>query len=153
MKDKMDSINLLILRELRDNSRRSIRELSVKLKMHPNTLMQRIKKLERDGLIRKYVAEIDYSKLGYDVHAIVSIKVTKEAKSDWKILNELRAFKDIVSLYAATGTYDLVAIIRTKSSAALTDLISELNKKQYIAETNTLFLLYPFKHAYEFNPL
>jgi uncharacterized protein with GYD domain len=65
----------------------------------------------------------------------------------------LRAFKDIVSLYAAPGTYDLVAIIRTKSSAALTDLISELNKKQYIAETNTLFLLYPFKHAYEFNPL
>ena len=153
MKDKLDSINLLILRELRENSRRSIRELSNKLKIHPNTLMQRIKKLERDGLIRKYVAEIDYAKLDYGVHALISMKVNKDAKSDWKILDELRAFKDIVSLYAATGAYDVVAIVRTKSSASLTVLIAELNKKPYIVETNTLFLLYPFKHAYEFNPL
>ena len=153
MKNKADSVDLLILKEMRDNSKRSIRELAQKLKVHPNTLMQRIKKLERDGLIQKYVAEIDYSKLGYDLYAFVSIKVNKDAKSKWNLVEELRSFKDIAALYATTGSYDVVAIVKTQNSNTLTALITELNKKPYIVETNTTLILYPFKHAYEFNPL
>ncbi|MBI5227034.1 Lrp/AsnC family transcriptional regulator [Candidatus Micrarchaeota archaeon] len=153
MKGKADSVDILILKELRDNSKRSIRELAQRLKIHPNTLMQRIKKLERDGLIQKYVAEIDYSKLGYDLHAFVSIKVNKDAKSKWNLVEELRTFKDIAALYATTGSYDIVAIVKTQNSNTLTALISELNKKPYVVETNTTLILYPFKHAYEFNPL
>jgi len=150
---KIAGMDLDILRELRENCDRPVRELAQKLKMHPNTLLQHIKKLEAGKVIIKYTAEIDYSKLGYDLQAVVMIKVGKEARSKWDALEELRAFKDIVVIYAITGAYDLMAIVRTKNRKTLTDLLSEMNKKSYVIETNTTLLLQAFKHAYEFNPL
>ena len=152
-KEKIDSVDVMILRELREDCKRPVRELARKLSMHPNTLLQRIKKLEKSGVIMKYAAEIDYAKLGYDLHAIINIKVTKEARSKWPMIEELRAIKDISALYAMTGGYDIAAIVKTKNRETLTTLLEELNKKPYIIETNTNLVLYPFKHAFEFNPL
>jgi len=152
-KEKIDSVDLMILRELRDDCKRPVRELAQKLHVHPNTLLQRIKKLEKAGVILKYVAELDYSKLDYDLPAIINIKVTKDARSKWPMLDELRSMKDISAFYAVTGTCDLVAIVRTKNRETLTTLLADLNKKPYVVETNTMLVLYAFKHAYEFNPL
>jgi DNA-binding Lrp family transcriptional regulator len=153
MKTASDNTDLMILRELRSDCKRPVRELAQVLHMHPNTLLQRIKKLETSGIIQKYIAEVDYAKLGYDLHALVSIKVNKDARSKWPVLDELRAFKDIVALYAVTGSYDVMAIVRTKNRETLTTLLMELNKKPYIVETNSTLVLYPFKDAHEFNPL
>lgn len=150
---KIAGMDLDILRELRENCDRPVRELAHKLKMHPNTLLQHIKKLETSKVILKYTAEIDYTKLGYDLQAVIMIKVGKEVRSKWEILEEMRAFKDVVALYAITGGYDLMAIVKTKNRKTLTDLLSEMNKRPYIIETNTTLLLQAFKHAYEFNPL
>lgn len=153
MKPITDNTDLMILRELRSDCKRPVRELAHVLRMHPNTLLQRIKKLESNGVILKYIAEIDYAKLGYDLHALVSMKVNKDARSNWPVLDELRSLKDIVSLYAVTGGYDVMAIVKTKNRETLTALLMVLNKKPYITETNSTLILYPFKNAYEFNPL
>jgi DNA-binding Lrp family transcriptional regulator len=152
-KEKIDEIDLMILRELRDDCKRPVRELAKKLNIHPNTLLQRIKKLEKSGVLIKYIAEIDYSKLGFDLHAIVSIKLDKIARSKWPTIEELRDIKDISALYAVTGQYDITAIVKTKNRETLTNVLAELNKKPYVIETNTMLVLFPFKHAYEFNPL
>lgn len=153
MRDTLDSIDRIILRELRGDCKRPVRELAKKLGIHPNTLLQRIKKLEKSGIIVKYIAEINYEKLGYDLHAIISIKVNKEAKSKWGILDELRSIKDISDLYAMSGGYDVAAIVKTKNRETLTSLLEELNRKPYITDTNTTLVLYSFKKNYEFNPL
>jgi DNA-binding Lrp family transcriptional regulator len=150
---KIGGVDLDILRELRENSDRPVRELAKKMGLHPNTLLQHIRKMEGSGIIVKYTAEIDYTKLGYDLQALVMIKVGKEVRSDWKVLDELRAFKDVSALYAITGGYDLCAIVKTKNRETLADLLSEINKKPYVVETNTTLMLHAFKHAYEFNPL
>jgi DNA-binding Lrp family transcriptional regulator len=154
MKDKIDSVDLVILRELRDDCKRPVCELARKLSIHPNTLLQRIKKLEASGVIMKYTAELDYAKLDYDLHAIISMKVTKDIHSErkWAIFKELKGIKDIVALYAVTGTYDIVAIVKTKNRETLNTLLEEINGKNYVHETNTSLVLQPFKHAYEFNP-
>ena len=67
MKTKVDAVDLMILRELRTDCKRPMRELAHKLRMHPNTLLQRIKRLEKSKIVRKYHADIDYKSLGYDM--------------------------------------------------------------------------------------
>lgn len=147
-----DEFDLLILRELRDNCKLSIRQLAEKVGIHPNTLMQRVKRLEDDKVIVKYAAEIDYAKLGYDLHAIIFLKVDKRTREEWKTLEVLRSIPDILALYAITGSYDIMAIAKTKDRNSLTTLIRDINKNDFIIESNTTFVLYPFKHSYEFNP-
>jgi DNA-binding Lrp family transcriptional regulator len=147
-----DEFDLLILRELRDDCKASIRQLSDKVGMHPNTLMQRIKRLEEDKVIVKYAAEIDYAKLGYDLHAVIFLKVDKKTREEWQTLEKLRSIPDLLALYAITGTYDVMGIAKTKDRESLTKLIREINKNDFVIESNTTFVLYPFKHSYEFNP-
>lgn len=147
-----DEFDLLILKELRENCKIPIRILAGKTGLHPNTLMQRVKRLENNRIIVKYVAEMDYSKLNYDLHALLMIKVDKKARSDWSVLENLKAMRDILALYTITGVYDLCAIIKTRDRESLTRLIENINKSEYVVETNTTFMLSAVKHAYEFNP-
>lgn len=147
-----DEFDLLILRELRENGKISIRELSHQIGLHPNTLIQRVKRLEDNKTIVKYSAEIDYSKLGYDLHVLLFMKVDKKTRSDWEVLTKLRAIKPILALYAITGDFDVLAILKVKDRGHLMAVTKEINKNDFILETHTNLVLYPFKHAYEFNP-
>lgn len=150
---KFDKLDLMILNELRENCKQSIRQLAKKLGTHPNTLMQRIKNLENEKIIIKYSAQINFKKIGYDLHTLIWIKVTKDARSGWDVLDDLKKVSALASCYAVTGVYDILAIARTKNRDELTKLIKVLNSKKYIVETNTEFILEPFKSEYEFNPM
>ena len=61
---KFDKKDLEILRALRENCHVSVKKLAAKLKMHPNTALQRIKRLENERVIRGYRANIDFAKVG-----------------------------------------------------------------------------------------
>jgi len=148
----LDEFDFLILKELRENCKTSIRELSLKVGLHPNTLMQRISKLEKEKIIIKYAAEIDYSKIGYDLHAIIFIKISKGMKFDWNSVNQLRKYKDILAMYAMTGEHDVMLIVKTLNREKLTKLIESLSGEKEILDTYTLLVLGTYKHAYEFNP-
>jgi len=147
-----DEFDFLILKELRENSKISIRLLANRTGMHPNTLIQRINKLEKDGIIIKYSADLDYSKLGYDLHAIVSIRVSGQAHKRWEMISELSVIPEILALYAVTGEFDAVAIIKTKNNESLTQTLKEISKRDYVIGTHTQLVLHAYKHSYEFNP-
>jgi len=148
-----DEFDLLILNELRDNGKIPIRQLAEKTGLHPNTLMQRIKRLEDEKVLIKYVAEIDYAKLGFDLHALIFIKVNKKTRSEWNVLEKLRTVQHILAIYALTGEFDAMAIAKTKNKESLAQILRDINKNEFVMETQTQLILYVFKHAYEFNPL
>ena len=70
---KIDSLDIKILIELQDDARKSLREIAEKLGVAEGTIYNRINKLKRLGLIKKFIPVIDYSKLGYDIIAIIGI--------------------------------------------------------------------------------
>lgn len=148
-----DEFDLLILNELRNDGKIPVRKLAEKTGLHPNTLMQRVKKLENEGVVIKYVAEIDYAKLGFDLHAVIFMKVNKKIRSDWEMLTKLKGVQHILAIYALTGEYDIMAIAKTKNKESLTQILRDINKNDFVIETHTELVLHAFKHAYEFNPL
>ena len=93
-----DEFDFLILKELRNQAKIPIRSLANKTGLHPNTLLQRIKKLEKDGIIVKYAAELNYAKLGFDLHAIIFIEVTHKAHKEWDVAKELGSIPEILAL-------------------------------------------------------
>ena len=95
MKEEYDEKDLAILRELRNDCKRSVREMAKKLAIHPNTILQRIKKLEKEKVIIKYMAEIDYRKLDYDLHALIMGKVRKGRAGDPEQLADLSAIPEV----------------------------------------------------------
>lgn len=151
--DGYDALDLAILRELRENSKQSVRELAITLKAHPNTVMQRIKRLEKNQVINKYSVDIDYRKIGYDLHAMVMIKTKKGKTGDSWELDSITKIPEVQSLYALTGSYDALAIIRAKDREQLVQIIRKVQENNTILRTNSYIMLRGYKHPYEFNPL
>lgn len=153
MEGKCDMLDLQILKELRQDAKQSYRQLAEKLKIHPNTLMQRIKKLERDKIITGYQASINYTKLGYDYHGIAMLR-TKKASTD----KDIWQFKDIINLpqvqalYATTGVYDAVAIVRVKEREEMVKILKTIQESPIVYKSNTQIVLETFKHPSEYNP-
>lgn len=153
MKNKVDTMDLMILKELRDDCKRPMRELAQKLRMHPNTLLQRIKRLEKSKLIRKYHADIDFKALGYDMHAIVMIKIKKSGLQDQQLLKGVAALPEIQSLYAVTGGADCIAVVKARNRDDLVRILQIIQSQPAVLRTTSYLVLLTYKESYQFNPL
>ena len=153
MKTKVDAVDLMILRELRTDCKRPMRELAHKLRMHPNTLLQRIKRLEKSRIVRKYHADIDYKALGYDMHTVVMIKIKKSGLEDPNLLKEVAGLPEVVSLYAVTGVADCIAIVKAKNRDALLSILKTIQSQEKVLRTTSYLILVTYKEEYQFNPL
>jgi Lrp/AsnC family leucine-responsive transcriptional regulator len=153
MKGKYDNIDLMILNELRENCKKPVKEIARKLHIHPNTLLMRVKKLEKEKVIVKYQAEIDYRKLGYELHVIVMVRVRKGRAGDPEQLADLSSIPEIQALYACTGMYDVIAVARVKDRDELVKVLRKIGENEIVTKTTTHIILYPYKNPYEYNPL
>jgi DNA-binding Lrp family transcriptional regulator len=153
MKGTIDSMDLMILKELQENCKRPIRELAEKLNIHSNTLLQRIKRLEKSKVIRKYRADIDYHYLGYDMHAIVMIKIRKSGLEDDYLLKDVSSIPEVESLYAVTGSTDCIAVVREKNMDDMVRVLRAIQLQKPVMRTTSYFVLVRYKESYQSNPL
>jgi DNA-binding Lrp family transcriptional regulator len=151
MGNKYAKNDIKILCELIESSSITIRELGNKLNIHPNTVLKRIKKLERDEVIIKNHSEIDFNKLGYDLRALIHIKV--RMGDDWETeIKELIKIPQILSFYAVTGISDFVAMVVTRDKKELEEVLRKFQKNKVIIDTTTHLMISCYKHPYEYNP-
>jgi len=74
----MDDIDRRILAVLQEDGRISLADLSVRVALSPSPCLRRIRRLERSGIIARYVAVLDQSKVGLPVSVFVSIKLESQ---------------------------------------------------------------------------
>ncbi len=74
----MDKIDEKILKNLLVDARLSARQLSLKLGLSTVTVLSRIKKLEKEKIIKGYTSILNHEKLGYDLTAVIEIIAKKD---------------------------------------------------------------------------
>jgi len=153
MEEKIDQTDFNILRELRNDCKQPLKELAQKLKIHPNTLMQRIKRLENLKIIRSYQADIDYEKLGYDMHAIAMIKIRRRGLEKKTLLKHVLGIPEVEGLYAVTGIADCMAVVKAKGRDDLLRVLKEIQTDEDVLRTTTYLVLDTYKDGRKFNPI
>jgi len=149
---KLDNIDRKIVSALLENGRLPAKKLAAELKVHPNTLLQRLRKLEGSGVIKKYSACVDFAKLGYDFHVIILMEV-KGYEGKPEQLKDLLEIEEIEALYATTGVYGLVAVCRVKNREHLLDITHKLGRSPIVTRSVTQVVLSPYRTPDRFNPL
>ncbi|MBU0586745.1 Lrp/AsnC family transcriptional regulator [Candidatus Micrarchaeota archaeon] len=148
---KVDETDKRILGALRENCRRSARELALEIKISPSALIERIKRLEKSGIIRGYSADLDYSLLGHEFQGIVQINI-----SQGKILevqDNISKLPGVVAVYDITGNYDSIAMVMCKTRAEFSTLLKKILSIPHVEKTNTIMVLNVVKHMHEFDGL
>ncbi|MEM3399892.1 MAG: Lrp/AsnC family transcriptional regulator [Candidatus Micrarchaeia archaeon] len=149
MANNLDEKDTAIIHELRRSCRLSARKLAKKLGMHPATLLQRMRRLEGEGVIKGYVADIDYLKMGYEFMAMVEISIRGDIL---KVQEQIKNMAGVVAVYDVTGETDSVVIAMCKSRAELSRLIKSIRKLAGVEKTNTHVILNVVKDMGEFIP-
>ena len=97
----LDAVNQAILEELQLDARLSMAELGRRVNLSAPAVAERVQRLEGDGVIRGYHAELDPTKLGYTVAAVV--RVAPATRQLDKIRQVARDTPQVVECHRITG--------------------------------------------------
>ncbi|VVC04961.1 putative HTH-type transcriptional regulator [Candidatus Burarchaeum australiense] len=147
----IDETDREILGELRKNCRRSFRELSKVLDLSPATLIERVRRLEREGYITGYSANLDFLKLGHEFMGVVKITISHGALLD--VQKKISRLPGVAAVYDVTGDYDSIAIVLCRSRAELSKLAKGILSIPHVEKTNTSMVLNVVKDFHEFNEI
>lgn len=136
---KLDELDLRIVALLNQDARKSYRDIAKEADASISTVSNRIRKLESEGVITGYAPLIDESKIGFDVLAVVGVKIHKG-----KLLEvQRRIAKDdhVTHVFDVTGEWDSILVIRLKSTRELDSFIKRLGSMEYVENTYTQVVL------------
>jgi DNA-binding Lrp family transcriptional regulator len=132
-----------IINALMDNSKVSLRKLANSLRISIVTVMNRIRKLKKSGVIRGYCADIDHEKLGYGVNVMISMRVSKG-----KLLmleKKIARSPNVYAVYDVTGEYDVVVLALFRSTRAMDNFLKKIQTYDFVERTNTRLILNTIK--------
>jgi DNA-binding Lrp family transcriptional regulator len=140
---EIDETDTRIINVLIGDSRLSLREIAKKTNVSVATVMHRIRKLEREKIIKKYTTNIDYEKAGYDIEAIIEIRISKGKlfEVEKKIANNSNVF----AIYDITGNFDAVLMTRFKSRRQMDSFLKKIQTYEFIERTETKLVLNTIK--------
>jgi len=109
MIQKLDEIDVKILALLQENSRLTNKELAAAIHLSPTPTFERVKRLEREGYIEKYIAVLNPEKLnrGFIVFCYLSMKQHTFENSQ-RIMDAVQRIPEIVECYNISGDYDFL---------------------------------------------
>ncbi|OYT65445.1 AsnC family transcriptional regulator [Candidatus Bathyarchaeota archaeon ex4484_205] len=142
---KIDDLDLKIIRELQKDARKSFRDVAAKLKIAEGTVYNRVKKLEEMGVIKGYVLDIDYAKLGFDIVAVMGVVV--EGAKLVQVEREISRMPETVAVYDVTGTYDVIVIAKFHDTSSMNNFVKRILGIKAVQRTYTMVVLNVVKES------
>ncbi|MCU0465315.1 MAG: Lrp/AsnC family transcriptional regulator [Anaerolineae bacterium] len=121
-----DQLDRAILDELQVNGRISVADLARKIHLSSPAVYQRIKRLERAGMIRQYVALVDREQAGYDLMCFIRLSLQQHSREQVEVV--IAALADqpgVLECYHTAGTHDLLLKVIAADHRALERFISD----------------------------
>ncbi len=143
-----ENLDRKLVNQLLEDGRASLRSLAEELDVSVTTVSNHISELETEGIIDGYSPTIDYGALGYDVTAILQLKVEGHALVE--VTEQLTEKRQVMSVYETTGDYDVIAIGRFRDTDDMNASIKDLLTDPAIKESNTSVVLNPAKEHEQF---
>ncbi len=117
-----------LVRILMENSRTPFIEIARRLGVSEATVRKRVRKLEREGVIRKYTVDVDPRRLGFEVRVIIGVDTRPE--SYLSVLRRLKEMREVVSLYSCTGDHMALAECWFRNSGELAEFVRMLESME-----------------------
>lgn len=142
---KIDYIDHNILNELKQDAKIPLRKLAVRLQISFVTVMNRIKRLEKEGIISNYVTKINYEKLGFDIHVLIEIRISKGKLLELE--KKIASSPFVYAVYDTTGEYDATILARFKSTRSMDTFLKKVQTFDFVERTNTKIVLNTVKEG------
>ena len=149
----LDQTDLQILRTLQKNAKLTTKELADAVHLTPTPVFERLKRLERRGYIKKYVAVLDAEKLGQGLLVFCKVKLKQINHEIAEAFHRrIQRIPEVIECYNISGNYDYLLKVRAADMKQYQEFV--LNKLGVIESLDSLesiFVMSEVKHDYGIN--
>lgn len=147
----LDKIDVQILSMLQEDSSRTTKSIAELLGMTTSPVFERIKKLEKEGYIKKYVALLNHKKMGLKQIIFMGITLQGHTRSYLeKFVTKINTFPEVIECHRVSGNFDyLLKIIVEDIEAYEHFVISKLTLLPYLGNVQSLIALSTGKETNE----
>ncbi|HMK54971.1 MAG TPA: Lrp/AsnC family transcriptional regulator [Methanobacteriaceae archaeon] len=136
---EIDDLDRKIITIFNEDGRMSYRKIAKNLDISIGTVHNRMEKLTKKGIIKKFVPIIDHHKLGYNLTTIIGVRVKGGVLKNWE--DRTAYHQNVLCMYDVTGEFDAILIARFKDTSELDLFIKELLKEPDVQRTYTQTVL------------
>lgn len=139
----MDATDRKIVALLEGNARLRYAEVGAQVGLAASSVHDRVRKLEKAGVLRGYRADVDFSRVGLPITAFVSLALRPGSPAD--LAARVAELPLVESLYSVAGDNSYVLVVRAPSTTALEELLDALRAKLEVVTRSTIVLSTPFE--------
>ena len=146
---KYDSIDQEILWILQTDSKTTTKQMAHQLGLSNTAVYERVRKLERTGVIKQYVALVDFEKIDKSFIAFCQIKLVQH-RHDLvkKFEKEVLQFDEVLECYNVSGEYDYILKVAVKNMKAYREFLNnKLTMLDYIGSAYSTFIINEVKNS------
>ena len=140
----MDSTDRRIIGQLQRDARLTYAEIGAAVGLAASSVHERVRKLERGGVIRGYRAEVQLDRVGWPITAFVSLGLRASSPTD--IPGRVAEFPLVESCYSVAGERSYLLVVRAPTTRALEELLDALRGQLEVVTSSTVVLSTPFEH-------
>ncbi len=143
----MESKDAVIFESLRQNSRKTVKEIARETGIPRTTVFERIRKMEKSGLIKAYTVRPDYDKLELPILAYVFVAYDPSRHVTQKDLAaQIAKLPGVFEVCIVAGEWDIIVKVRGKSLTAIGELVvGKMKEISGVAKTLTFPVFYLIK--------
>ncbi|GAB3341488.1 Lrp/AsnC family transcriptional regulator [Larkinella ripae] len=151
--EKLDQIDLRLLKLLGADSRVTIKELAERVNLSHTPVFERVKRLESNGYIKKYIALIDAEKLNFGLIVFCNIKLKQHDKSiGYEFVTDILRLEEVVECYNISGDFDFLLKVYARDMKHYQDFVfNKLGSVTSIGSTHSTFVMSENKNTYNVN--
>ncbi|MFQ6130064.1 MAG: Lrp/AsnC family transcriptional regulator, partial [Candidatus Hadarchaeaceae archaeon] len=127
---KMDEIDLEIARRLERDARTPFKEIASDLRISEGTVHNRVKRMQRNGVMLGFSARLGPTKLGMDLTVVIGLRVKGGHLVEFE--REISALREVRCVYDVTGEYDAIVVARFKNREDLNDFIKRVIANEFV---------------------
>ncbi len=142
----LEALDYEIIRTLQRDARSSFRDISRKIGIAVGTVQSRVRKMLDAKVIKGFSVDLDYSKMGYSITAVILLQIKGKRLRD--VEAKLAGIKNVCAVYDITGDFDVVMIAKFQNSSELDRFIKDVLAMDYVERTVTSIALNIVKENY-----
>jgi Lrp/AsnC family leucine-responsive transcriptional regulator len=148
----MDIVDRKLLCLLQKDAKQTTKELSLKLNLSVTAVYERIKKLEREGIISHYVALLNRNKINKGFVVFCHLKLIQHSRELLTIFEkEVVQLDEVLECFHVSGDYDYILKVCVKDMEAYREfMVTKLTNLQHIGSTHSTFMIGEVKNTTEF---
>jgi len=149
----LDKVDLEIMRTLQDDGRLTMRELASRVSLSSTPVFERLKRLEANGYIKKYMAVLDAEKLHCGFTVFCNVKLRRlNTQIAMDFIEKIMNISEVTECYNTSGNFDYMLKINASDMKTYQEfLINTLGTIDSLGSIESTFVMDTVKHVYGIN--